>query len=364
MKIVHCLNSLNVGGAESLVTDYAIYLKENNLDVKIVIFNKYKESILHDELISNNIQPIYLLNDNHRKGIGYIYDKISLILNWIKFLNENQIDVIHAHIKTSNYLIFAKSKKTKLFYTYHSNIERYVKYLGKTWLYILRFLIVKKDLKTFVLNSKMLNDAKKIVSRKNVYYMPNSVDFEKIKNRKIDRCKLKQSIGINDEFIIIHVGRINPVKNHQKLLEVFYEIKKIKKNSKLVIVGTGEKDYVFLLEERIKELNLENDVIFLGLREDIPDLLSISDCLIFPSFQEGFPMVVLEAQIMNTKCVVSKAVPKELICNENCLSLDIDDESSLWANYALGNYRNTSVKNINEFNMDVVMKRILEFYGA
>lgn len=364
MKIVHCLNSLNIGGAESLVSDYAVYLKEKGFDVTIVVFNQYKESILHDKLVNNDIHPIYLSDDKRHGVWGGIYDKTALVLKWKRFLDKNRIDVIHAHIKTSNYLIFVNSKKTKLFYTYHSNIERYVKYLGKTWLRILRFLIEKKDMKTFALNARMVADAKRIVSGKNIYYMPNAVDFGKLKNRRADRTELKRSIGLCDEFIAIHIGRLDPVKNHEKLIDVFYEMKKIRQKVKLLIVGTGETDYILTLKEKIKGLRLENDVLFLGVRKDIPELLSVSDCLIFPSFQEGFPMVVLEAQVMGTKCVVSQAVPQELICNANCLSLHTDDAASVWADRVLGNDQNISVKDVHVFDMDVVMKKMIAFYGA
>lgn len=123
------------------------------------------------------------------------------------------------------------------------------------------------------------------------------------------RTETRKSLGLNDEFTLIHVGRFVDVKNHDFLVDVFEQVANAHPNSKLVLVGVGD------LEEKIRtkvhQKGLSEKVLFLGARKDVPALLSAADVLVFPSFYEGMPNAVIEAQALSLHCVVSDKITAE-----------------------------------------------------
>jgi glycosyltransferase involved in cell wall biosynthesis len=95
--------------------------------------------------------------------------------------------------------------------------------------------------------------------------------------------------------VIIHVGRQVPVKNHARVLAIFAEFRKINPSSWLVLAGAGRDDLGGEISHAAQALGIEDRVIALGVRHDIPRLLKAADTLLLPSRWEGLPGAVLEA---------------------------------------------------------------------
>lgn len=106
-----------------------------------------------------------------------------------------------------------------------------------------------------------------------------------------------------DRFLIGHVGNYRPVKNHQLIINVATEICKHRKNVYFVLAG---KDLEENLGPIIRERNLEDKILIVGYLENIPELLSLLDLFIFPSFNEGQPNALLEAIVYGVSIVASK----------------------------------------------------------
>ena len=96
-------------------------------------------------------------------------------------------------------------------------------------------------------------------------------------------------------------------------IEIFNEILKKDENAIMIFVGTGELKETLL--KRTKELKMEKYVYFLGVRDDINDLISASDVFMLPSLYEGLPIVLIEAQCSGIPCAISDNITKE--CNIN-----------------------------------------------
>lgn len=147
------------------------------------------------------------------------------------------------------------------------------------------------------------------VSRGKADILYNGIDTSVFRYSDELRENTRKSLGLTDEFTAVHVGRLTQVKNHAFLFEVFAEILKAKPDSKLLLVGDGE------LEEKLKtrahELGIEKNVVFLGLRRDIPAILAASDIFIFPSFFEGMPNTVIEAQALSLRCIIADTITQE-----------------------------------------------------
>ncbi len=162
---------------------------------------------------------------------------------------------------------------------------------------------------------------------------PNAIESEKFLFDSTKRTQTRKSLGVENAFCVLHVGNLRSVKNHAFLFSVFAEIVKKEPNAHLLLAGRGELEAS--LRARAKELNLSEKITFLGSREDIPDLLSAADVFIFPSFYEGLPGSVLEAQASSLPCLISNTIAEEVFLSEACKSLSIQADPALWAEEAL-----------------------------
>lgn len=177
-------------------------------------------------------------------------------------------------------------------------------------------------------------------SDKNFTVLPNAIDCEKFKYNKEIRNKKREELGLNGSFIVGHLGRVSPPqKNHAFLLEVFSQIKKKKDNAVLLMAGAEKNEE---LTELAKQLEIENDIFFLGSRTDIPELCQAYDLFIFPSFWEGLPVSVVEAQAAGLPVVMSDAVTDEVCVTDNIISVSLSESSEVWAERALALERQTS----------------------
>ena len=172
---------------------------------------------------------------------------------------------------------------------------------------------------------------KKEVKKGNVYFLKNAVDLEKYKFSLAGRLNVRNELGIDDTQIVIgHIGRFNYQKNHMFLLEIFSEIIKEKKNAVLLLVGEGEKKQE--ISEKAKKMNIYNNIIFTGIRSDIPELLSAMDVFVFPSFFEGMPNTIIEAQAVGIPCVLADTITKEAEITDLLEYVSLDDTAKEWKN--------------------------------
>lgn len=167
----------------------------------------------------------------------------------------------------------------------------------------------------------------------NVHILRNGVKIEKFGFNEFFRKKHREELMINDGLIIGHVGRFSKQKNHKFLLDVFAEIIALEKNSILLLLGNGE------LENNIKQyamsLGIIDKIVFAGVREDVPELMMAMDVLVFPSFYEGLPNVVIEAQTTGLPCVVSDTITDECKVTDKVEFLSLKNHPQEWALKAL-----------------------------
>ncbi len=152
--------------------------------------------------------------------------------------------------------------------------------------------------------------------------IPNGIDTEKYKFSEDTRTEYRKKLGIEDKTVLGDIGRFEKQKNYLFLIEIFYNYLKLNENAVLLLIGKGS------LEAECKELvewyGISDKVMFLGIRDDIPNLLQAMDVFIMPSLFEGFPVVLVEAQTAGLPCVVSDTISREtdIIGETKFISLD------------------------------------------
>lgn len=171
------------------------------------------------------------------------------------------------------------------------------------------------------------------VRRKNVLILRNALEIDKYAYNAINRVNYRRKFGLENNFVVGNVGRMSKQKNHDYLINIFSEIKKQKNNAILLLVGTG--NLKEKLQEKVESLGLRDSVIFLGVREDIPQLLSTMDIFVFPSLYEGLPNTVIEAQTSGLPCLISNTITKEVKITDLVYFLSIKKKAREWADVAI-----------------------------
>lgn len=162
--------------------------------------------------------------------------------------------------------------------------------------------------------------------------LKNAINVEKYKFNETVRDQVRSALNIKDKCVIGHLGKIYEPKNHEFLIDVFSEIKKLNSNACLLLVGDGElKDKV---KAKCERLNLE-DVIFTGMVSNVNDYLQAMDVFVFPSLWEGLPLALVEAQASGLPCIVSSNVTTDAKCTENADYMDLAEGAEAWARKAL-----------------------------
>ena len=161
-------------------------------------------------------------------------------------------------------------------------------------------------LKKIILNHRFTSENKlKVIGKGSSngidtsYFNPELFSIE-------ENAVLKTNLGIKKtDFVFIFVGRIVSDKGINELVEAFDKICLVEENIKLLLVGPFE-DELDPLQKRTKLLiNNNENIISVGYQNDVRPYFSISNCLVFPSYREGFPNVVMQAGAMKLPCIVS-----------------------------------------------------------
>ena len=160
----------------------------------------------------------------------------------------------------------------------------------------------------------------------------------------------------------IHVKQ----KNHDFLIDIFNEIYKQNKDTILLLAGEGPlKEEI---ENKVKELGLEKNVMFLGQRNDANELYQAMDAFVLPSLYEGLPVVGVEAQAAGLPCFFSTDMTKETKVLETTVFMSLNKSAGQWSNSILKDFQNYKKYNVKEdisvhgFNIKFEQKKLVNYY--
>lgn len=166
---------------------------------------------------------------------------------------------------------------------------------------------------------------KKLLERTTVIY--NGIETDRFTYSESDRNAVRNELGIKDgEVLLGTVGRLTAIKNYPFIIRM---MKNLPDNYKLIIAGIGEDEK--LLDSLIKDNDLSSKCSLLGIRNDIPQLLSAMDVFLLPSFSEGMPFSIIEAQASGLPCIMSDTLSDELDITGLVNALPISGEPKVWA---------------------------------
>jgi glycosyltransferase involved in cell wall biosynthesis len=157
----------------------------------------------------------------------------------------------------------------------------------------------------------------------------NGVNVDLFKYKKELRDEIRNSYFVKDKVVLGHVGSFNKVKNHKFILDIFNEFLDINPNATLWLIGDG--NLRGELEQYARTLNIFEKIEFWGVRKDTNEFMQAMDVFVFPSFFEGFPVTLVEAQSSGLKIFASQNITKQIELTNNINFLDINLSAKAWA---------------------------------
>ncbi|MEE1238647.1 MAG: glycosyltransferase [Acutalibacteraceae bacterium] len=175
-----------------------------------------------------------------------------------------------------------------------------------------------------------------------VKIIPNMIDAEKYAYSPEIRQKKREELGIENNFVVCHIGRLSNQKNPMGLIDIFESVYKSDNSAVLLSVGSGEMENEVHSYASQKKAN--GSIRFLGRRSDISEILQAADVFVLPSFYEGLPIVAIESQAAGLPCILSENISTEVAITDNAYFLSLDAPISVWTEKILSfkNFNRTS----------------------
>lgn len=258
-----------------------------------------------EELIRDNCKVHHLPVPRSVFAIGDIVKSYKMMK---RLCDEKNYEIVHCHSPIGGIIARlacrkARKKGAKVIYTAHG-FHFFKGAPIKNWLiyYTAERITAKFTDLLITINKEDYENAQKF-NVENTEYVPGiGIDVDKIKNVKIDRSKKRSEFNLNeDDFVLFTAGQLSKRKNHEVVIKALAKIEN--KSVKLLICGLGELEKY--LKELISDLGLENRVILAGYRKDVIEQLNAADCFVFPSFQEGLPVALMESMAAGLPIVCS-----------------------------------------------------------
>lgn len=355
-RVLHVLNNLGSGGAETFIMNVYRKIDRNKIHFDFLIRSN-KNGHYITEIISMGGQ-IFQMHEFPR----HILKNYSELKNFFK-KHSHEYDAIHVHANSLLYikpLQLAKKYGIPCRIIHSHNVNSANIPLAK-----LIHLINKYRIDEYVTQKYACSvDAGKWMFLSDDYrVIKNGIDLEVFKFNSEKRNAIREYYQIGNKKVIGHVGRFSKQKNHQFLVEIFYQFQKTEPDSVLMLVGEGENKAS--IKELVISLGIDDKVIFVGTVTNVQDYLSAMDVFLLPSFYEGWPVAIMEAQASGLPCVVSKTVPESALKNSNNVRLSLEDGHLMWIE-ALNRY--TRISNCSnellEYDTTVVARELMTLYSS
>lgn len=316
-----------------------IYFKNKNIKIHFVTQSKNSlKRLINERRIMKQGFDVIHINGNY----------ISRIIECIaaKFAGIKKI-IIHSHNDGSGN---------------NNNIKRFFQFFFKKL-----FDFFATDYVSCSKNSAKWMFSNKIIKSNQFTVINNGIDINLFKFNLKLRNEIRKKYELQDKFVIGCIGRFCYQKNHDFLIDIFYECKRIKKNVILFLIGDGVLKPQII--SKIKKLNLEDSVVLLENISDTYKYYNCFDCFVLPSRYEGLGIVNIEAQCNGLDTFVSDKIPEEANVSKKFHSIKLNDSPNTWAKHICSintdlDKRKSEYKSIinNNFDIESASKQMEELY--
>lgn len=319
IRVLHVVTYMGRGGLETMIMNYYRHIDRAKVQFDFLVHRDFEAD--YNQEILNLGGKIYRLSRLNPFGKKYINE-----LNQF-FEEHSEYKIVHSHLDCMAGIPLKCAKRNgvpiRIAHAHSSNQTKDSKYLLK--------LMFKRNIKKNATDLFACAQDAGIwmFGCEQFHVMNNAIDTKAyIVNKKIGK-EVRQELQIPEgAFVVGHVGRFAPPKNHKFIIRVFAEVLKEKTNAFLLLVGDG--DLRGEAEALTVELGIQDNVIWAGMRSDVNRMLQVMDVFLFPSIYEGLPLSIIEAQAAGLPCLISDKVPIECRKTDLVSQFSLNDSLSVW----------------------------------
>lgn len=335
IRVLHVVTYMGRGGLETMLMNYY-----RNIDRSRVQF---------DFLVHRNFEADY---DKEILSMGGRIFHISRLVPWSRlyrkklknfFLEHPEYRIVHVHQDCLSSVALQCAKEcgvpVRIAHSHNRNQDKNIKYLIK--LYYMKQ--IPKFATEYFACSKEAGDW--MFKGENYHILYNAIDASAYTYSYEKSKEIRKRLGLENNYVIGHVGRFDEQKNHTFLLDIFCEYLKNDSSARLLLVGDGK--LRTSIQDKAKSLGIYNNVIFTGVRSDVADLLQAMDIFVFPSLYEGLGIAAVEAQASGLPCILSDRVPIECKMTDKVEFLPLEGTLEIWTNHIMA-FKNTPRLNTYE----------------
>lgn len=364
IRVLHVLSALDGGGVESLLLSYYSNIDRKKFRFDFAVFGD-EIGRMEQEFTDLGCSIFHL----PPKRTGFIESILALD----SVIKKNKYDIVHSHQNMcalfAMYLAFKNKIPVRIAHSHYADIPDAQFLEKKNVRWFLRPILKILSTNWFACSQEagIALWGQNSVDRLTILY--NAIDLESFAPNEEERIKERRKYTLEDCFIVGCVARLNHQKNIPFLLDVFKEIRKVKSNAKLVVIGDGEqRDEIKL--KIFKEL-LSEDVLLLGNRRDVSQLIQMFDVFVLPSKFEGLGIVFIEAQAAGLVTVASDKVPDETNVTNLIQYISLSDSAEEWSKRIIGAYESgNQIKydfleqiRLAHYDIKIESKRLEFIYG-
>lgn len=325
IKVLHLVSSLSVGsGLMSVIMNYYRYIDRTQVQFGFVYFKDIKEKTYESEI-------------KELGGECFLIERPTIAPWYVHYVNEfmknhRGYSILHLHELYLGF-IFARSAKKygKMKVVGHAHTTKY----AETTISAARNKLLCFPNK-WLLDSMLACslDAGRVYFRKgvengNFHVLKNAIELEKYEYNPAVRDLYRNEFHIEEnEFVVGHIGRFSPQKNHIFISGIIKECSKEKRKYRFVLIGDGPLKGE--IEELLRTNGIADQVLLLGNREDASKIYNMMDAFILPSIFEGLGIVAIEAQANGLPCYLSKEIPDEAVVLPTTKKISIHDGEENW----------------------------------
>lgn len=367
VKVLYFIDRLRHGGIQQFCLENIKYMDRSKVQIDFLLLDDGNKYPLEKEMRKLGCK-ITKIDAWINKPTDYIKHRKNIE----KFFKENHdYKVVHMHSSSKNYMVLKYAKKygipVRIAHAHNINFQtknKFKQMVGN---------VFKKPLKKYATNyfacAYLAGEwlfGKEEVEKGNVTVIHNAVDYEKFKPQKRVRNKIRKELNITEaEIVFGNVGRFDNQKNHTFLIDIFKEINKKNKNTKLLLIGIGPLQEE--IKQKVKDLKLQDKVIFAGFIKNVNDYMQAMDAFIMPSLYEGLPVTGVEAQASGLPCFMSKdVITEEVKITKNLTFISLNESAELWAKTILNSdlTRKDTKKELKEAGYFIkdTAKELVDFY--
>jgi len=331
MKIMHILLSLEHGGAEKVAINLIKKMRGNGFEFSVCGLDRLGG--LRDEL--NGAIQVECAN---RKGLD-----LMVPFRLSKIIRRLSPDIIHMHNSTP--LLYGTiagrlAGVNKMVVTQHGSISKESNKmrfgLKRVFGMVNKTVAVSKDIKEYIKDTYKINGNK-------LGLIINGIDDDVYKKDTAKKAEYRKKFGLEGKLVIGHVARLSPEKDQNTLLEAFSIVAKEIADARLVIAGDGPLNEN--LQLKTYNLQLKDKVLFLGSRNDVPELMNMFDMFVLSSIREGTSLTLLEAMATELPIVATDVGgnPEVVRDGENGIIVPVSNAEAL-AEKIVYLYKNTDIR--------------------